>query len=288
MIVMSGIALFCVGLLSGAVNSIAGGGGLIQLPLLLLIVSIPGSGLVSDPNSALQSYFGANKLASFAGALMAIREYGRSIAMPKTMIIGACFGSTLGGLLGTHTLLLMSNQILQPIVLLLMLFALGIVIYQRRFGEHHHQHLTGYREVLAGIALGSLLGFYDGFFGPGTGSFLIVCFVMLFGYELLLATACAKAVNVCSNGASVLMFSITDSVPWHIVLYAALPLAIGNVIGAVIGSRLALRGGNIFIRHMLIVMILSALFLLTWRWYGTDISRWLGGSHFFSSFFTTV
>ncbi len=266
MIIIESLLLFCLGLVSGGVNSIAGGGGLLQLPGLLFIASLAGS--QAGGAVALQSYFGANKIASFAGAIMAMREYGQRVALPKGMIIGACCASFIGGVIGTYTLLLTPNDILKPIVLVLMALALGVVLYQRSFGHAHMPRLRGWLEIFTGVCLGGALGFYDGFFGPGTGSFLIICFVLFFGYELLIATACAKAVNLMSNGASVLMFGISGAVSLQIILISAVPLGFGNIVGAMIGSRLALRGGNVFIRRILSGMITLAFILLAWRWYG--------------------
>jgi uncharacterized membrane protein YfcA len=217
------------------VDAIAGGGGLITLPALLA------AGL--PPHLAL----GTNKGQSVWGSGAALVAFWRRGHVdrpraPVTFLLG------LGGaLLGAQLVLWISPQALRPIVIGLLIAAAVLLVVRKPTRQDDAE--VGRPWVVAALALG--IGCYDGFFGPGTGTFLIVGFVALCGMSLVRATANAKVVNFASNLAAVAMFASNGTVVWRV----ALPMAAGQLVGALIGARLAMKGGARLIR--IVVLIVS-------------------------------
>ena len=137
---------------------------------------------------------------------------------------------------------------------LLPFILLGVLLYtlaKKELGRDHAPRLAGRAEMLTASAIGLLIGFYDGFFGPGTGSFFVFLFVRLLGYDFLNASASAKLLNLASNAAALLLFSLKDHVWWHF----AVPLAVANVLGSMLGTWLALRRGTGFVRSIFIGVV---------------------------------
>ncbi len=144
---------------------------------------------------------------------------------------------------------------------LLPLILLGVLIYtlaRKELGRHHAPRFKGRQEAMAAATLGVTIGFYDGFFGPGTGSFFVFLFVRWLGYDFLHASASAKLLNTTSNLAALLLFAAKGHVWWHF----ALAMAVANVVGSLIGTRLALKHGSGFVRGAFILVV-GALILKT-------------------------
>ena len=144
---------------------------------------------------------------------------------------------------------------------LLPVILLAVLVYtlaKKDLGRHHTPHLAGQREALMASAIGAVIGFYDGFFGPGTGSFLVFLFVRLLGYDFLNASASAKLVNTATNIAALVLFAAKGHIWWHF----ALVMAVANVVGSLIGTRLALKHGAGFVRGVFVVVV-GALILET-------------------------
>jgi uncharacterized membrane protein YfcA len=144
---------------------------------------------------------------------------------------------------------------------LLPLILVGVLIYtlaRKELGRHHAPRFTGRHEAMAAATLGVTIGFYDGFFGPGTGSFFVFLFVRWLGYDFLHASASAKLLNTTSNLAALLLFAAKGHVWWHL----ALAMAVANVVGSLIGTRLALKHGSGFVRGAFILVV-GALILKT-------------------------
>ncbi len=237
--------LFATGLLAGMVDAVAGGGGLIALPVLLA------TGLA--PTEALAT----NKLQGSAGTLSAsIYFIRRGLVRPREIafLIACTFtGSAAGTLLVQH----LSSQLLTRLIpLLLILMALYFW-----FGPPIREQGSRQRIPLAAFALliGFGVGFYDGFFGPGAGTFFAFGFVVLLGQDLVRATAHTKTLNLASNLASLLFFAVGGHVLWGI----GLTMATGQFIGAHLGARMVLRRGARLIRPLIVVVsILISLKLL--------------------------
>ena len=232
------VLLSVTALLAGTVDAIAGGGGLITLPALLA------AGL--PPHLAL----GTNKGQSVWGSAAALVAVWRADRVDRRQALYAFPLGLVGSLVGAELVLLISKDALRPIVLA-MLFGAAILLLVRK-PRRDEDMPTRKGAVIAGV-LALVIGCYDGFFGPGTGTFLIVGFVALCGKSLVRATADAKVVNFASNLAAVAAFAREDSVMWKL----SLPMAVGQLCGGVIGARLAMKGGAALIRIMVLIVSLA-------------------------------
>lgn len=236
--------------LAGFVDAVVGGGGLIQVPALFVLM----------PQVSPATLLGTNKFASIWGTSVATYQYARRVSMPWHALLPACLAAFIFSFYGAHTVSTLQPDVLRPLILLLMIAVLAYTLWKKDFGALHAPRLTRQHEIVTGIVVGCVLGFYDGFFGPGTGSFLIFAFVGLFGFSFLAASASAKAVNAITNLAAVLYFV------WHgHVLYKiALPMAVCNMAGAWLGTRLALRKGSGFVRIFFIVVVSALIARFGW------------------------
>lgn len=231
-----GVAALC----AGFVDAIAGGGGLIQLPALLI-------GL---PQSATVQVLGTNKLSSIFGtsaaAIMYRRRVKPDLSFTFAMAIPAFVGSMCGALLAAY----LPTHALRPLVFFL-LIAVGIYTWRRPTLGHVEllRHTSGRRNIIAVIA-GFGIGFYDGIFGPGTGTFLMVVLVALLGFAFLTASTVAKVVNVATNLGAIVIFGLHGVILWHV----GLVLGIANIAGGLLGAKLAIRGGSAFVRQIFLVV----------------------------------
>jgi uncharacterized membrane protein YfcA len=231
--------LFAAGAVAGLVDSIAGGGGLITLPVLL--------GLGMDPRAAL----GTNKLQSTFGSATATFHY----AAAGTMSLRECargFGLTFIGAIGGALVVQLIDAAVLRQVIPFLLVAIAVFVWLRpKLGETdlHPRMPRGLFDLIFGLAL----GFYDGFFGPGTGTFWTMAFVLGLGFNLTKATGSTKAMNFASNIASLLVFIIAGQV----VYTAGLIMGAGQLIGARIGSRMVVSRGTRFIRPIFLTTVLA-------------------------------
>lgn len=219
---------------AGLVDAIAGGGGLLTVPALLAAGLPPQLALATNKG---QASFGA--ISSFASF------WARGGIDRHRALRGFAFGF-LGSLGGAQVLLLVRPEPLKPVILVLLLAAAGFVAYPRRAQPEARPWAM---QALAPIAFG--LGFYDGFFGPGVGSLLIVTFVLVFGDTLTRASGNAKVVNLASNLAALGLFAAKGAVLWRI----AAPMAAANALGAFTGARLAVKRGDRFVRAIVLLVV---------------------------------
>lgn len=235
-------------LLAGFVDAIVGGGGLVLVPSLFAMF----------PGVPPATLFGINKSASIWGTAFAARQYGRRVNLPwRALLPGAAAGFA-GSLAGAWAVTLASPDALRKLLPVILLGVLAYTLAKKQLGRDHAPRYHGRAEALAAATIGLLLGFYDGFFGPGTGSFFVFLFVRWLGYDFLHASASAKLMNTATNLAALLLFAFTGHVWWHY----ALALAVANVLGSLLGTRLALRHGAGFVRGFFILVV-SALIVRT-------------------------
>jgi uncharacterized protein len=225
---------------AGVVDAVAGGGGLFTVPALLAI-GLP-------PSVALAT----NKGQAAPGAISSFVTFFRRGGVDKKRAPLGFVCGFVGSLLGARLLLAMRPEPLRPIIAALLLFALAVMLLRSRIAVRA-EPLSYPRLVLVLVALA--LGTYDGFFGPGTGSLLIVAFVTFFGDSPLYASGNAKVVNLASNLAAFSLFAFRGAILWKI----SLPMAAANVIGARLGARLALRRGDGFVRVVVTVVVLAVV-----------------------------
>lgn len=227
--------------LAGFIDSVAGGGGLIQVPALFVLM----------PGVAPATLLGTNKFASIWGTLSASVQYSRQVPMIWRSVLPTCFAAVICGFLGARTVAHVSGGFMRPAVLVLLIGVLIYTLWKKDLGHLHAPRLSHAGQFWTGLATGGVLGFYDGFFGPGTGSFLIFAFVGLFGFSFLAASASAKVVNVITNLAALGYFVSSG----HVLYQTALPMAVCNVGGSLLGSHLAIRRGSGFVRALFIAVV---------------------------------
>ena len=233
---------------AGFVDAIVGGGGLILVPALFAIF----------PTTHPASLFGLNKSASVWGTAIAAVQYSRRVSMNWHALLPAAVAGLVGGFAGAWAVTVLSAEFLRKLLPLVLLGVLAYTLARKDLGRHHAPRLVAGHERAAAVGIGLLLGFYDGFFGPGTGSFFVFLFVRWLGYDFLHASAAAKLLNTATNFAALVLFALKGHVWWHY----ALAMALANVAGSLLGTRLALRHGAGFVRGVFIVVV-TALILKT-------------------------
>jgi uncharacterized protein len=249
---LSGLAF-----LAGFVDSVVGGGGLIQLPALLLL-------LPREVSSDLASVFGTNKAASIWGTGVAVVQYAPHVRINWSSVVPAALAAFGCSYLGAMAVSRFDRALLEPLILVLLI---GVALYtflRPDLGKLHAPAFSRHHERSLGIVMGAVLGFYDGFFGPGMGSFLIFTFVGFFGFDFLSASASAKVINFATNLAALLLFASQGHVLWQY----AWPMAVCQIAGSLTGTRVAIRRGNRFVR----VLFLSVSVVLIAR-FGWEVAR---------------
>ncbi len=231
---------------AGLIDAIAGGGGLIQIPGLLLLF----------PNVPVATLLGTNKLASCCGTMMSSFHFVRTLKIDFKPVIPAAASAFICSALGAMLATLINNQLLKPIVFVLLLLIGIYTLYKKNLGLTHQEIKIPAAKLpfYYGI-IGAVIGFYDGFLGPGTGSFLIICFVGWLGCSFLQGSAYSKLTNLASNVAASLMFASGH----HIIYKLALPMAACNILGNLIGAKLAIKKGSRFVRVVFLVVIVGIL-----------------------------
>jgi uncharacterized membrane protein YfcA len=226
---------------AGFIDSIAGGGGLIQLPALFIFL----------PQLSVATLFGTNKLASIAGTSIASVQYARHIEINWKATLPATCAALVFSFLGARAVSIIDPKVMRPLVLF-MLIAIALYSFiQKDFGTLHAPKLNTTKQYAISIATGVLIGFYDGFFGPGTGSFLIFVFIGIFGFNFLSASASSKLINFATNLSAVLYFGFTDNIFYK----AAIFMALCNMLGSLVGTRLAILKGNKFVRVFFLIIV---------------------------------
>ncbi len=234
--------------LAGFVDSIVGGGGLILLPALL----------AAYPATAPATLLGTNKSASVWGTAFATWQYSQRIQIRWPTLLPAAAFTMIASFAGAWVVTILSAEFLRRLMPAVLLLVLVYTLLRKDMGRLHLPRFHGQHEKWVMSVIGLVIGFYDGFFGPGTGSFFVFLMVRWLGYDFLNASVAAKLLNLSSNIAALTLFTLKGHVWWHL----ALPLAIANVAGSLLGTRMALRHGAGFVRHVFILVV-SALICKT-------------------------
>lgn len=239
---MDQLIFLCIfAFLAGLIDSIVGGGGLIQLPALLVFL----------PNTAIPLIFGTNKLSSIAGTSAAAIHYSQQVQINWSIVLISTTTAFTFSFIGASTVSIINSALMRPLVLLLLVLVVIYTWFKKDFGFQNIVKVQGVRQSIYSVLIGSFLGFYDGFFGPGTGSFLIFAFIGLLGFDFLRASASAKIVNLSTNLAATIYFAVNNQIIYSI----ALPMAIFNIVGAIIGAKLAIAKGSAFVRILFIFVV---------------------------------
>lgn len=235
-------------LLAGFIDAVAGGGGLVLVPALFS----------AFPSAAPATLLGTNKGASIWGTAWATGQYMRRVQLNWQALVPAAGLALVGSFGGAWLLTEVSPDGLRKALPLVLAAVLVYTLAKKDLGRHHAPRFSGRAEagVAGGIAL--IVGFYDGFFGPGTGSFFVFLFVRLLGYDFLHASATAKLMNLMSNAAAIALFMSKGHFWWQV----AAVMAVTNVAGSLLGTRLAIKHGAGFVR-VVFVAVVGALILKT-------------------------
>lgn len=235
-------------LLAGFLDSIVGGGGLVLVPAMF----------ATFPSSHPATLLGTNKGAAIWGTGMAAWQYSRRVELRWNVLMPAAALGFTGSMAGAWVVTLISPDFLRKLLPFILLAMLLYTLAKKQMGQVHAPRFTGRSEVLAAGFIGLTLGFYDGFFGPGTGSLFVFLMVRWLGYDFLNASASAKVMNCATNLAALILFTAKGHVWWHFVAV----MAVANVAGSLLGTHLALKHGAGFIRAVF-VLVVGALILKT-------------------------
>lgn len=238
--------------LAGFIDAVAGGGGLLLIPALFIL--LPAG---TTPSLIL----GTNKLAAFAGTVAATVRYLRTVPLDRRTVTPAALAALPFSYLGARVVRLMDPALFKPIVVVLLVLVAIYTFIKKDFGSMNAPRLGPAARLGLAALTGALMGFYDGFLGPGTGSFLIFAFIGVFGFDFLTASASAKAVNCATNVAALIFFVVTDNVLYPV----ALPMAACNVAGGLLGARLAILKGSGFVRVLFLTVVTAILIKFAWE-----------------------
>jgi uncharacterized protein len=194
------------------------------------------------------------------GHAMSVRHYATRLNLPWRTILPTALTAFCGAYVGVRLLELMPSQWMRPIIIVVLGVMLAYTWFRPDFGRHDTSRVPTRAELIKAAALGGAIGFYDGFIGPGAGSFMLFMFVRFFHFDFLRATACAKVVNFGTNAASLVFLIPAGRVTYSL----AIPLGIAAIAGAVAGAQLALRGGNRWIRRLFLLLASTLLLKLLW------------------------
>ncbi len=237
------------GFLAAAVDSIAGGGGMISLPAIIA-AGVP-------PHLAL----GTNKFASTWGSITSTIKFARSDKINFNLVKYQIGCTIIGSAIGVKTVLSIDERFLHVLIVALIFVVAIYTTLKKDFGQENRFNGLTNKNVLLGMGFALVLGFYDGFFGPGTGTFLIFSFISVFGFDFTVAAGNSKILNFVSNIVSLILFAISGK----IVYLAGIPMAISMVLGAWVGTHIAIKNGAKIIKPIFITIALLLMVKLIWQ-----------------------
>jgi hypothetical protein len=236
--------------LAGFIDSIVGGGGLVQVPAFFVLY----------PQLSVPNIIGTNRLASAVGTSVAAWNYSRTVAIPWRTVLWAGGAAAVMSYLGATVQSLLPSSVLKPIILILIV-AIAVYTYKKKdFGQSDEFRVAEADIPKWAAGIGAVLGFYNGFVGPGTGSLLVFGFVSVVGYSFLKASAISKVINVVADTSSLIFFFMHKYILFHL----ALPMMACNMAGSFLGSQMAVLRGNAFIRKVFIVVVAGIVLRFAW------------------------
>ncbi len=239
------LLLICgIAFLAGFVDAIVGGGGLIQTP----------AGLIMFPNEPVARVIGSLKVPSFTGTFFAAAAYLKKVKIPFARLLAFTTIAFIAAFIGSFLLTKMSNHFMKPIIFGVLVIIAIYTYSKKELGQQLKITALDF-PIYKGLLICLVLGFYDGFIGPGAGSLLVLAFISSLGFDFMQANAHAKVVNLATNLGSILLFTLKGSILWSI----ALPMAVCNALGGYLGSKLAIKKGNQFIRIFFLIVIIATL-----------------------------
>ena len=244
------LLLALAGLFAGFVDAVVGGGGLVQLPALV----------VAFPGAAPVQVLATNKLAGTCGTSVSSLTYYRRVRPdPGTFVplmVVAFLGSAAGAVAASH----IPASAFDPIILVALVVVGAYVLFKPDIGRVTELRFAGHRHTIAAALAGLVIGFYDGALGPGTGSFFVFTLVGLLGYSFLEASAKARIANWATNVAALLVFAAQGAVMWKV----GLVVGVCNLLGSYVGARTAVARGSGFVRVFFVVVVAAFVLRIGW------------------------
>lgn len=239
------IILCIAAFFAGFVDAIVGGGGLIQTPVAMILL----------PNLAVSSIIGSLKIPAFSGTAFAANQYLKKVQMNWKLLSIMAIVAFISAFVGSNLLTKVPNDFMKPLLLVVLTLIAIYTFTKKNFGQHQHKEWSQKKLFVLAIFMSICIGFYDGFIGPGTGSFLVLAFVSILGFDFLHASANAKMVNLATNFGSICLFVLKGKIIWAI----AIPMAVCNALGGFFGAKLAIKKGNGFIRIFFLIVVVGTL-----------------------------
>jgi uncharacterized protein len=235
------ISLIMLSFVAGFIDAVVGGGGLIQIPALL----------ISLPKTPLPTIFGTNKIAALAGTSISALQYSKRIKFNYKLLITISICAGLASFLGAKVVSFINVNTLKPVILVVLILIAVYTFLKKDLGSVQTKNLSFDKQLIYGALIGIIVGFYDGFFGPGTGSFFVLGFVVILGFEFVQASAYSKVINCMTNISALLVFIKQG----NYILELAIIMSVCNITGNLIGTRLALKKGNTFVRTIFLLIV---------------------------------
>ena len=246
------ISLIILSFIAGFIDAVVGGGGLIQIPALL----------ISLPKTPVPTIFGTNKIAALAGTSISALQFSIRIKFNYKLLITISICAGLASFLGAKVVSYININTLKPVILVVLIVIAIYTFLKKDLGSVQTKNLSFDKQLIYGSLIGLVVGFYDGFFGPGTGSFFVLGFVVILGFEFIKASAYSKVINCMTNISALIVFIRQG----NYLLELAIVMSVCNITGNLIGTRLALKKGNTFVRTFFLLIV--TLMILR---YGYDI-----------------
>lgn len=243
------VLLILAGLLAGWVDAVVGGGGLIQLPAVMMVPGL-------SPVQALAT----NKMGSVFGTTASTITYHRRTTMNLRSALPMAAVALCASMLGAFVATFIPATIFKPVILLALIFVLLFTIFKPAAGQVTVVKHEGSAQLVRALAIGLVIGFYDGVLGPGTGSFLVIAMTAVLGFSFLQASAQAKVVNLATNVGALILFASAGALVWQMGLI----LGAANLLGGYVGARTAIARGSSFVRLMLIVVVSALMVKMGW------------------------
>ena len=235
------ITLIIFPFIAGFIDAVVGGGGLIQIPVLL----------INFPNLSLPTLFGTNKISALAGTSVAAVQFSRRIKFNYTLLLTISAFAFTASFFGARIVSYLDSEKLKPVILFILILIAIYTFIKKDLGKMQSKELSLSKQLLFGSIIGLVVGFYDGFFGPGTGSFFVLGFVVILGFEFIQASAYTKIINCVTNISALIVFMKNGDY----ILEIAILMAISNMAGNFLGTHLAFKKGNSFVRKIFLVIV---------------------------------
>lgn len=240
------IILLCLAAFAaGFIDAIVGGGGLIQVPAALVLL----------PQYPVVTVIGSLKIPAFCGTALASVQYLQKVKIQWKLISIMALLAFSAAYCGSLLMSRVDNHFMKPVLLVILVLVAVYTYTKKNFGTHTEKDHSVLQQVWFSVLISLVIGFYDGFIGPGAGSFLVLAFITMLGFDFLKASAHAKLVNLATNLGSIIFFLGSGKILFAI----AIPMAICNAIGGTVGAKLAIIKGNKFIRVFFLVVVTATI-----------------------------